>query len=183
MLLRMSDDETVLVVALHHMYSDGWSRAVFFRELGVAYQAAISGEVPRLTPLTVDYADYAAWEHEWTAGDEHRQQLDAWRERLRGVPARLELPGATGVVSVGSAACRVETTLAPQSLAALQGRARGGGHTLFALLLSALDVVVSRHACEEDVLVVTPTANRRFPESEPLIGFFANAAWHSSLQK
>src|SRR6185295_3449415 len=91
-LVRMADDDHVLLLAMHHIVSDGWSMGVFARELGLLYGAFLRGEADPLPPLAVHYADYAAWQRRWVAGEVLEAQAAYWRERLAGAPELLELP-------------------------------------------------------------------------------------------
>ena len=67
-LVRMAEDDHVLLISMHHIVSDGWSMEVLTRELGTLYAAFRRGEANPLPPLPVQYADYAAWQRQWVAG-------------------------------------------------------------------------------------------------------------------
>jgi hypothetical protein len=91
-LLRLGAREHVLLIAMHHIVSDGWSIDVLHREIGALYAAYCKGERPRIDPLPVQYADFAIWQREWLQGSVLDKQLSYWRERLTGAPAQLGLP-------------------------------------------------------------------------------------------
>src|SRR5205807_5045558 len=91
-LLRLSDDEHIAVVVMHHIVSDGWSIGVLIREVGALYAAFSQGRVSPLPALAVQYADYALWQRGWLQGEVLAKQVTYWRERLQGAPAALELP-------------------------------------------------------------------------------------------
>ena len=91
-LVRLADDDHVLLVTMHHIVSDGWSRGVLTRELGALYAAFRRGEPDPLPALPVQYADYAAWQRRWVEGDVLQEQEEYWTETLAGAPELLELP-------------------------------------------------------------------------------------------
>src|SRR5262249_10896122 len=91
-LLRLSPDDHVLCLTLHHVVSDAWTKGVLFRELGVLYGELRAGRAPSLPALSVQYADYAAWQRAWLSGEVLERQLAYWKERLAGAPAALDLP-------------------------------------------------------------------------------------------
>jgi hypothetical protein len=90
-LLRLGDEEHVLVLTMHHIVSDGWSVAVFRRELAELYTAFSQVKPSPLPELPVQYADFAVWEREWLQGRALAPQLAYWRERLEGI-SNVELP-------------------------------------------------------------------------------------------
>ncbi|MFF0519185.1 condensation domain-containing protein, partial [Actinomadura nitritigenes] len=90
-LVRMSGEEHVLVLSLHHVVSDEWSGRILRRELSALYEAFRRGEPDPLPELPVQYADFAVWQRRWLSGEVLEEQLAFWRERLAGVPV-LELP-------------------------------------------------------------------------------------------
>ncbi|MBR8745465.1 hypothetical protein DSY14_27910, partial [Nocardiopsis sp. MG754419] len=164
-LLRVSDDEAVLVVLLHHIATDGWSETVLLRDLAEAYSARRAGSPPDRAPLQVQYADYALWQNalldEADPGGVAADQLDFWRRSLAGAPEVLEL--RTDRPRPPVASNRGEN-LAFSLDAELHGRlaelARARGCTLFMVLQAALAVVLARSGGGVDVPIGTPVAGR-----------------------
>ena len=91
-LLRLADEEHILLVTMHHIVSDGWSLAVLMEEMSELYGAYSRGEEDPLEPLAVQYADYALWQRNWLQGEVLEEQAQYWRGALKGAPAVLELP-------------------------------------------------------------------------------------------
>ena len=87
---RLQDDEHILLVAMHHIVTDGWSLAVLVRELTELYRARLAGEAPELTELTMQYADFAHWQRTWYEGARD-ELLGFWRRTLAALPV-IELP-------------------------------------------------------------------------------------------
>ncbi|MFK0182535.1 amino acid adenylation domain-containing protein, partial [Streptomyces xanthochromogenes] len=100
-LLRVSDEDHVLVVVTHHIASDGWSNAPFFADLDRAYAARTEGTAPGWEPLPVQYADYTLWQQKLLA-DEQSSQLDFWRSVLAGLPEEATLPADRPRAAVAS---------------------------------------------------------------------------------
>jgi amino acid adenylation domain-containing protein len=174
-LLRVADDEHVLVTVMHHVVSDAWSMGIFFGEMGEAYRARLDGRDPALPPLPVQYADFAVWQREWLRGETLERQLGWWRERLRGAPAVLELPTDRPRPPVQRFHGASHGFAVPEDAArALRALGRREGATPFMVLLAAFQLLLARYAGQDDVVVGTPIAGRNRQETERLIGFFVN---------
>ena len=173
-LVRMSGEEHVLALSMHHVVSDGWSIEVLVRELTQVYEALRRGREIGLAELEVQYADYAVWQRGWLEGEVLEEQLEYWREQLAGA-AVLELPTdrpRPAIASHGGAT--VPFRLSEELTQRLKELSRREGVTLFMTLLAGFQVVLGRHAGQEDVLVGTSVTNRNRLETERLIGFFVN---------
>ncbi|HSU13784.1 non-ribosomal peptide synthetase, partial [Longimicrobium sp.] len=174
-LLRLAEDDHVLVLAMHHVVSDGWSMGVLDRELGALYEAFARGEASPLPELPVQYADFAVWQRAWLSGEVLERQIAWWRERLAGAPPLLELPtDHPRAATLDSRAGRVYRALPPETAEGVRALARREGATLYMVLLAALDLLLARWSGQDDVVVGTPIANRTRRETEGLIGFFVN---------
>ncbi|MGW6642429.1 amino acid adenylation domain-containing protein, partial [Streptomyces iakyrus] len=173
-LIRVRPDEHVLALAMHHVVSDEWSGQILRRELAALYDAFRAGEPDPLPPLTVQYADFAAWQREWLTGDVLEAQLSYWRAALADVP-ELELPADRPRPAVRSSAGAVRRfSVSAGTAEALRELSRECGASMFMTLLAAFDVLLGRYAGSDDVVVGTPVANRNRAETEGLIGFFVN---------
>ena len=174
-LLRLARGEHVLLLALHHVAADGWSLAIFVRELSELYDAAAAGRPARLPELPVQYADFAAWQRGWLAGEALAAEVEHWRRALAGAPPLLELPPDRPRPAVQSLRGARRSILLEQRLAAaLEGLARRHGATLYMVLAAGWAALLARLSGAEDLCVGTPVANRHRPELEGLIGCFAN---------
>jgi amino acid adenylation domain-containing protein/non-ribosomal peptide synthase protein (TIGR01720 family) len=174
-LLRLDGEDHVLLLTTHHILCDGWSMGVLAAELGALYEAYAAGRPSPLPELTVQYADYAAWQRAWLSGAALDAQLDFWRARLHGVPALLELPtDRPRTAERAHRGARLFWQLPEATAAALSAIARRGGATPFMLLLAAFEAVLARHSGQEDLVVGLSIAHRNRVEIEPLVGFFVN---------
>ena len=174
-LLRLTDEEHVLVLTIHHVVFDGWSTGVFLRELTMLYQAFTAGRPSPLPELPIQYADYSRWQRQWLQGEALDAQLAYWKKQLAGEPAALELPAdhprPASQTFHGAVHCSVLPTALSEKLQALS---RQEGGTLFMTLLAAFQTLLHRYTGQEDVWVGSPIANRTRTEIEGLIGFFVN---------
>ena len=176
-LLHLAPDRHTLLLVFHHAATDAWSAGVFLRELGALYAAFRRGLPSPLTEPPLQYADFAAWQRGWLAGDELERQLAFWRERLRGAPATLALPTdrpRPAVQDLAGAALHFELSAGAADAVRELVAAGGEGTTPFMVLLAAFAAVLHRWSGEDDLVIGTPVANRGRAELEELIGFFGN---------
>jgi amino acid adenylation domain-containing protein len=174
-LLRLSAEERVLLLCMHHIVSDGWSLGVLFAELTALYDAYRDGGASPLAEPPVQYADYAAWQRERWQGETAQRQLAYWTRQLAGAPEVLELPSDRPRPAVpsfrgGSVPLRVSA----RALDGLRELGRAEGATLFMVVLAAFQVLLSKYSGSEDVVVGTPVAGRTERELEELVGMFVN---------
>ncbi|HEU4883963.1 MAG TPA: condensation domain-containing protein, partial [Longimicrobium sp.] len=186
MLVRLADDEHVLLLAMHHIVSDGWSMGVLFRELFTLYESfsrPSGAAASPLPPLPVQYADFAVWQRGWLQGEVLRRHLDWWREQLGGAPPALELPTDRPRPAVASSrGASLMFRLPADVTGGLRSLARREGATLYMMTHAALDLLLSRWSGQEDLVVGSPTAGRTQVGTEGLIGFFVNTlALHIDL--
>ncbi|GAA2264401.1 hypothetical protein GCM10010430_56330 [Kitasatospora cystarginea] len=173
--LRVTRQEHVLLLCLHHIVSDGWSTALLWQEVTALYTAFRVGQGSPLAPLPIQYADFAAWQTEWLDGDGIRPQLAYWTEQLRDLPALLELPTDRPRPAVqGAAGATLPIDIDPATVAALRSLSHEQRSTMFMVLLAAFNVLLSRYTGQRDIAVGTPLANRTRAEAEHLIGCFFN---------
>jgi amino acid adenylation domain-containing protein/non-ribosomal peptide synthase protein (TIGR01720 family) len=174
-LLRASATEHVFLLTIHHVVSDGWSMGVFIRELAALYQAFSAGQPSPLDKLAVQYADYAAWQREWLAGEVLERQLDYWQRELGDAPTVLQLPTDRPRPAVQSPrGSRYPFELSAELTESLHALSRRQDATLFMTLLGAFQTLLSRYSGQEQVCIGTPIAGRNRSELEGLIGFFVN---------
>ncbi|MFL6209204.1 MAG: amino acid adenylation domain-containing protein, partial [Pyrinomonadaceae bacterium] len=174
-LLRLSAEEHVLLLTMHHIISDGWSMRVLAREVAALYAAFRQGQASPLKELAIQYADYAVWQREWLQGPALEAQLDYWRERLAAAPPVLELPtDRPRPAQPRFAGASVPVNLPARLTEDLKSFSRRAGVTPFMTLLAAWQVLLARYTGQTDIAVGTPVANRQQRELEGLIGFFIN---------
>ena len=173
-LIKLSHEEHGFLVNTHHIVSDGWSQALFVKELIGNYYAFSRGQLPQTRPLVFQYADYAAWQRSWFQGPVLESQLSYWTNRLEGIttldiptdrprPALLTFEGG-----------HLSASLAPELCSALETLARKQGASMFMVLLAAFKLQLARITGQMDVTVGTPIAGRIRAELEDMLGCFLN---------
>ncbi|MBZ5526060.1 MAG: amino acid adenylation domain-containing protein, partial [Acidobacteriia bacterium] len=173
-LLRLDEHEYVLMGAMHHVISDGWSVQIMLREISRFYEACIRDMQPALEELKIQYVDYAVWQRQWLQGEVLERQLQYWRQQLAGLEP-LDLPTDHARPAVMNQQGASVPFLLPEELSdQIQELGRSAGTTLFMTLLAAWQTVLSKYSGQRDIAVGTVVANRNRVEIEELIGFFVN---------
>ncbi|PRA33148.1 non-ribosomal peptide synthetase [Pseudomonas poae] len=174
-LLKLAEDNHVLLVAMHHIVSDGWSVPIMIEELIQFYQGLVRNEPVTLAPLSVQYADFALWQRHWMEAGEQERQLAYWREQLGGEQPVLQLPmdRPRGAVQSQVGADH-SITIDPALVTRLKHLVKGENCTLFMLLLASFQALLHRYSGQAQIRVGVPVANRTRAEAERLIGFFVN---------
>ncbi len=174
-LARLGHDDHLLILVIHHIAIDGWSRGVFLRELTALYEAFAAGRASTLPPPAIQYADFADWQQRWVGNEVLPKELPYWKKQLDGAPALLELPASFPRPEAQSfRGARQAISISRKTTEALKALSQREGCTLFMTLLAAFQALASRHTGQKDIVIGSPIANRNRAEIEGLIGWFAN---------
>ena len=171
-LVRLGEEEHLLLLTIHHIICDGWSLGIVLREISALYGAGPSLPLP---PPAVQYGDYALWQRDYLQGGAEEKQVAYWREQLAGVPPMLNLPAdrprpASRTYRGG----RHRFEVSPALTSALKSLARREGATLFISLVALFEALLLRYTGETDFVVGIPVANRAGPALESLVGCLVN---------
>ena len=174
-LLRLAADDHALLATLHHIIADGWSRGVLVEEISELYAAQSENRAPRLSQLTIQVADHAAWQRRQHEGEGLAAELAYWRQQLSDLPPPFRLPtDRPRPAQPTHAGGRVPLALAAPLVEALADLARRSGATLFMTLMAAFQALVFRLSSQIDGVIGSTVAGRDRPQLEPLIGCFVN---------
>ncbi|MET8042187.1 amino acid adenylation domain-containing protein, partial [Micromonospora sp. NPDC005215] len=173
-LLRVAEDDHILLILLHHIAGDAWSMQPLATDLAAAYTARIDRQEPDWAPLPVQYADYTLWQQDLLA-DTDEQQLGYWSATLAGLPEYLALPtDRPRPATAGGAGDRVTFTIPTDLHQAITAVARGHNVTPFMVVQAALAALLTRLGAGTDIPIGTPIAGRTDDALTSLIGFFVN---------
>src|SRR5262249_40664371 len=173
--LRLSDDDHILVVTLHHVISDGWSMMLFFRDLTVLYDSILHGYQSRLPDLSIQYVDFTLWQRKVLQEGLMDGQLAYWKRQLSEPLTPLKF--SSGVLQndeMSVFTARKGISISGKLFQSVKTLARQEKTTPFVVLLSVLNILLSRYLGQEDIRVGTLVANRHRNEVENLIGHFVN---------
>ena len=174
-LLRLSQEDHIFVMTLHHIISDAWSMNILIGELGALYEASAHDRPSPLPELPIQYADFAQWQRRLLQGVSLDSLLIYWKQTMAGAPLLTQLhtdrPRPSRQTFNGDRQSISLPTELSQSLKALS---RSEGVTLYTLLLAAFKTLLYRLTGQSDLVVGTPIAGRSLPEIEGLIGCFIN---------
>ena len=174
-LLRLADEEYLLLLSMHHIVSDGWSMGILVRELGAFYAHRSFGAEVALHELPMRYVDFARWQREWLSGEVLERQLGYWKKQLAGSPTLLTLPtDRPRPLTQGQDGAALAYALPAELGVKLHALSRKSQGTLFMTLCAAFNVLLARYSGQTDICIGTPIANRNRSEIEDLIGFFVN---------
>ena len=174
-LLVLSENEHLFLLTFHHIVADGWSITVLVNELNQLYSDILAGKSGQLPELSLQYADFAAWQRNWIQSQECEDQLGYWKQVLQGMPGHLDLyiDQIRPHFQTNNGAhyhCMIE----PSLWVRVNAFARQTGVTPFMVFLAAFQVLLYRFSGQEDFGVGVPVANRNHVELEQLVGFFVN---------
>jgi amino acid adenylation domain-containing protein len=173
-LLRLGEDDYLLLLTLHHIVTDGWSMGVLFDELSKLYEAFSMGEPSPLPELPLQYADFAVWQRGWLQGETLERHLSYWKRQLADIPA-LQLPTDHVRPAISTyMGARTPLSFSAELTERLKKLSRHEGVTLFMTVLAAFKALLHRYTGQADIVVGTPVAGRDRVELERIIGFFVN---------
>ena len=173
-LVRLGEQDHILIANMHHIVSDGWSVGILMSEISVLYGDFSSGQVSHLPELSIQYKDFAIWQRKWLEGKPLEDHLAYWRKQLAGLQP-LEMPADRPRPELTSyQGATVTFRLSGALYQKLNEVSRREGATVFITLLAAFQVMLAKYVAQVDVPVGVAIANRTRKEIEGLIGFFVN---------
>jgi len=173
--VKLSEEDHVVLLMTHHIVNDNWSMGVLMHEVAILYGAFSSGKESPLPELPIQYADYAVWQRECLQADELDALLAYWKKQLGGVLSPVKLPIDRPRTAAQTFRGARQTLRLPQAMTdALTKLSQEEGVTLFMTMLAGFQTLLHFYSGQEDILIGSPIANRTHIETEGLIGFFVN---------
>ncbi|MEP7252854.1 MAG: amino acid adenylation domain-containing protein, partial [Ginsengibacter sp.] len=173
-LLKFDENEYLLIVSIHHIATDGWSMPIIIKEVTALYKSYSEDKPSSLSPLEIQYADYAIWQRNYLQGEVFERKVKYWKEKLEGV-APLLLPTDYPRPAKQSQRGSVKKFNIPKELSdQLHQLSHKEGATIFMTLMAGLNILLQKYSGQEDICIGTPIANRTQHEAEDIVGFFIN---------
>ena len=174
-LIKLAEQDHLLILNFHHIIADGSSLAIFFRELSLSYESYRRTDVALAAPLPLRFADYAAWQQQWLESPAAQLQLDYWNSNLAGLSAPASIPSDFVRPAARSyRGARLVRRLPVELSTALNRFTRQQGVTSFMTLLAAFSVLLARIGGQTDVVIGSTIGGRNHAAMEGVIGFFIN---------
>ncbi len=173
-LLRIDDDDHVLLVCLHHLVADQWTLSLLLREVSELYAAYLLDCDSPLAEPPLQYADFARRQRETVGEDVLGPQQRYWNDRLAGCEPLELLPDRPRPPVQGWDGARVRRRIPAPVLDGVRAVAAEHGVTLFAAVAAGLSALLGRHTGQSDIVFGAAFAQRDRPEFEDLLGFFVN---------
>ncbi|MDP4176564.1 MAG: condensation domain-containing protein, partial [Bacteroidota bacterium] len=175
LLIKLSDQENILVITMHHIISDGWSMNVFINEITHFYGLSCGIKTDPLSELSVQYADYSVWQREQLKGDKLKEQSEYWKAKLEGIPSMLELPTDFMRPPIQRyMGDRISFAIEEDLYDEVIKLDNKYNVTPFMSFIAAFELLLFKYSDQTDLCIGTPVAGRNINELENLIGFFAN---------
>ena len=173
-LLRLAQDQYVLLHAIHHIVYDAWSIGIFARDVSNFYNAIVKGEAPAVQGLSIQYGDFSIWQHEMFQESELQDDLEYWKRQLADLTT-LQMPTDYPRLSIQTDRGGKKSFVLNEALtAAIKKLSRNENATLFITLLAAFQTLLHRYTSQDDIVVGTAIDGRPQRETEEVIGFFLN---------
>lgn len=171
---RFDDQDAVLTLLTHHLYSDGWSSAILRREIAVCYRARVTG-VPHVLPAPVPYHEFASWEQEFLRSEKGAAARRFWKDKLAGTemctfPA--DRPHGPDTLTPQSAVGSF--SIEPGEFANVIDSAARHHCSVWHVFLAAFMALTGKISGERDITLLTVNSGRPAREFYSTIGFFAN---------
>ncbi|QHI35402.1 Tyrocidine synthase 3 [Kordia antarctica] len=174
-LLQLADSAYVFYYNMHHIISDGWSLEVLGRDAMSFYEAFAKNETPTLSPLRIQYKDFASWQTNQVDTDSYNKHKEFWLNQLSGELPFLDLPGKNITSTQKTYNGRLlETVVAKKETLALKHFVAQNGGSLFMAVLAALKVLLYRYTDQKDIIIGTPISGRDNEDLSDQIGFYLN---------
>ncbi|MBP0579056.1 hypothetical protein J8I29_07050 [Labrys sp. LIt4] len=173
-LLKVANDEHIILVTIHHIACDGWSVGIIARDMMEFYQARLRLRAPRLADLPLQYADFAVWQTEWMKVNALKSERAYWTSQLAGFK-RFDPPSDKPRGGTGAAPSLILGRQLPRTLTdAMSALATAEGCTFFMVGAAALICLLYRRSGSEDITIGTQIAGRDRIELNDIVGPFIN---------
>ncbi|MDF5727865.1 MAG: amino acid adenylation domain-containing protein [Rhizonema sp. PD38] len=165
-----------LMITMHHIITDGWSYSILLQELGTLYEAFSNGLPSPLPEVMIQYADFTFWQQKWLNEKVLEKQRSYWLKKLANIPTKLDLlPTFQPQFNNSSKQAGSYSIALPSAQVALmEALSHSQEVTIFAIILTALKILLYKLSGQTDIIILATTANRSTPKVEKMLGCFIN---------
>ena len=173
--VQFNPESTALILVLHHILADAWSIDLFFRELTLCYNAFVSDQSPKLTPLKIQYKDFAYSQQQWKLSSIFQNQKEFWLKTLKGLQAFPPLLVSNQQKSTNSFKGKIfKATIGSPLTEEITHRISQLRITPLMLFLALFKIVCFRLNKVSDITIGVPSSQRHYNDTETLLGFLIN---------
>jgi amino acid adenylation domain-containing protein len=175
-LLRLTPEEHWLTINMHHIITDGWSFGLLLEELGILYAAFVNGLPSPLPELPVQYADFTLWQRQYFHEKVIEKQLAYWLQKLTNTSLESdEISSNPEMLSNENTSAAIYSVVLPASIVtSIESLCRSQRVSIFAIILTAMNILLFKYSSKNDILVITTIGNRSPVETEKMLGCFIN---------
>ena len=175
-LLKVSEEEHIFLLNVHHIIWDDQSLNIFFRELSYVYGEKLRDENFKLNAAEVQYHDYVQWEEAWQASKAASDQLQYWEKKLGGIPLLTDLPLDHPRPSQTNYQAKEKTVfeLGEETTKKIESVCAREGISMLMFLMTTYSILLNVYTNQKDIVVGTPASKRAQKEFESLVGLFVN---------
>jgi amino acid adenylation domain-containing protein len=174
-IFQLGEEEYVFYYNLHHIIGDAWSMNILSKDVLAFYEAFQSGQAASLSPLNLQYKDYAAWEKEQVKSPVFTRHKEFWLKQLDGKRGLIDLPGNKQRPLIKSAnGYTLGAFINSEDTKKLKAFSQQHGGSLFIGLLTSWNILFQRYTQERNLVIGTAVAGREHADLEDQIGFYIN---------
>lgn len=175
-LIKVSEEEHILGISMHHIVSDGWSMGILVNEIVKTYDALRHNRPESLPSLSYQFVDYAAWHREWLGSSPGRASVNFWRSYLKGLPPVLNVPlpaDQSRQNEVNFPVRRTNVEINARTQNAIRSMAKSTQTSVHTVFLAGFLRAFQSLCQVADLPIGIMHANRYLPGTENLIGYFS----------
>lgn len=173
-LIKITVEEFLLIINVHHIISDGLSLEVLRKELSLFYNAYLNGRRNEIEELPIQYVDFTYFQKDWLDSEEYISQINYWKQKLSGELPILQLFKDSFIKDISNKGSIYKFKVNSHISSAIKRLSIKEGTTNFMTLFAAYNVWLYRYSNQKDLIVGVPVSGRQWEEVQDLIGFFIN---------
>ncbi|QHI35448.1 Tyrocidine synthase 3 [Kordia antarctica] len=172
---ELANEQCILYYNMHHIISDGWSINIISKDVLTYYEAYLEDRKPNISPLVIQYKDYANWQQNQLQSQEYTNHKEYWLQKLSGDFTKITLPKAKKhTVQDAGVGRMLKTYLNTEHTDGIRKFIEAQGGSLFTFLLTTLKILFHRYTGQNDIILGSPIAGRDHADLEEQIGFYVN---------